>query len=324
MAFQKINQRSRSNPDSGFGTQASQIGGRFVNKDGTFNLQKEGYPLFKQFRIYSFLLAVSTWKFVIIVVSFFVVVNMLFTSLYLIAGTYQLQGIIGNSYRDRLLEVYFFSTETFTTVGYGRINPVGQFAHLISSFESMTGFMFFAVLTGVLFGRFARPKAYIAFSEHAVIAPYRNGIALMFRMVPYKTHHHLTNSEVNVNVVLMDPDNEKPEFKFYKLNLERSHIDTFTMNWTVVHPINDESPLLNFTMEDFKGSDFELFVLVSGFDQVFSNTVMQRTSYTFKELIWGARFKPMYRESEDGSTTILELHKLNAIEKVDLPLKISV
>src|SRR5215210_7274522 len=148
MALKKINQRSRSNPDSGFGTQASQIGGRFVNKDGTFNLRKEGYPLFKQFRIYSFMLAISTWKFIIIVVGFFVVANIFFTSLYLLAGIHQLQGILGTTYWDRLLEVYFFSTETFTTVGYGRINPVGQLAHLISSFESMTGFMFFAVLTG--------------------------------------------------------------------------------------------------------------------------------------------------------------------------------
>src|SRR5215210_4021243 len=106
----------------------------------------------------------------------------------------------------------------------------------------------------------------------------------MFRMVPYKTHHHLTNAQVTVNVVLIDLDNEKHELKFYKLNLERSHIDTFNMNWTVVHPINEESPLLHFALQDFERSDFELFVLVSGFDQVFSNTVMQRTSYTYKEL----------------------------------------
>ncbi len=322
MAHHKINKNSQTNPDTGFGAQASQMGGRFINKDGSFNLRKEGYPLHKQVRIYSFMLAVSSWKFILLIVGFFILTNLFFTSLYLMAGHDELQGIIATNTWDRVTEIYFFSTQTFTTVGYGRINPVGHFANVISSFESMSGFMFFAVLTGVLFGRFARPKAYIAFSEQAIISPYKDGLGLMFRMAPYKTHHHLTNAQVTVSVVLNDLDSNKPEFKFYQLNLERNRIDTFTMNWTVVHPINKESPLLHFIKEDFERSDFELFVLVSGFDQVFSNTVMQRTSYTFRELVWGAKFQPMYHESADGNTTILELHKLNAMEKVELPQQV--
>jgi len=322
MASRKINQFSKSNPDTGFGTQSSQIGGRFVNRDGTFNLRKEGLPLYKQLSIYSYLLVVSTWKFILIVIGFFILMNIGFTSLYLLAGYNQLQGMVETDKWGKVLETYFFSTETFTTVGYGRINPIGQFAHFISSFESMTGFMFFAVLTGVLFGRFARPKAYIVFSEKAIISPYHGGVGLMFRMVPFKKHHHLTNAQVTVNLVLMDPEDENKEFKFYSLSLERSRIDSFTMNWTVVHPINKESPLLHFTKEDFKKSEFELYVQVTGFDQTFSNTVMTRTSYTFDELLWGAKFKPMYRESEDGTTTILELHHLNAIEKAELPVSI--
>src|SRR3954469_25565118 len=141
MSSRKINQRLKSNPDTGFGTQSSQIGGRFVNRDGTFNLRKEGLPLYRQLSIYSYLLVISTWKFILIVVSFFVLMNIGFTCLYLIAGYDQLQGMIATGKWDRVLETYFFSTETFTTVGYGRINPIGQLAHFISSFESMTGFM---------------------------------------------------------------------------------------------------------------------------------------------------------------------------------------
>ena len=105
----------------------------------------------------------------------------------------------------------------------------------------------------------------------------------------------------------------------YKLKLERERVDTFSMNWTVVHPIDEESPLLNFTKQDMQQADLELYVQVSGFDNIFSNMVMHRSSYTYKEIIWGARFIPMYHESPDGNTTILELDKLNEFEKASLP-----
>jgi inward rectifier potassium channel len=137
-------------------------------------------------------------------------------------------------------------------------------------------------------------------------------------MVPYKINHHLTDANVTVNLALTVTENEKQQFKFYRLNLERSRIDAFSLNWTVVHPIDHESPLLHFTKEDLQGSDLELYVQVSGFDHIFSNIVTQRTSYTFREIIWGAKFKPMYRESANGATTIVELQKLDDYEKVSL------
>lgn len=177
----------------------------------------------------------------------------------------------------------------------------------------------FALVTGLLYGRFTRPKAYLAFSERALISPYKNGIGLMFRMVPYKINHHLADARVVVNIAFMEMEEEKPQYKFYQLNLERSRIDTLNMNWTVVHPIDEESPLLNFNEEDMQRTDLELYVQVTGFDHIFSNIVIQRTSYTYKEIIWGAKFKPMYKESPDGNTTILELDKLNEMEKVTLP-----
>jgi inward rectifier potassium channel len=140
----------------------------------------------------------------------------------------------------------------------------------------------------------------------------------MFRMVPYKTNHHLTDARVVVNIGFMELEGDKPLYQFYQLKLERTRIDTFNMNWTVVHPIDEESPLLNFTEEDMHRSDLELYVQVTGFDHIFSNMVMQRTSYTFEEIIWGAKFKPMYHESADRSTTVLQLDKLNEFDKVVL------
>ena len=318
----KVNPFSKTNPDTGFGVQANRIGGRFVNKDGSFNLKKDGLPLWKRLSIYSYLMDLSVLAFLGIILVFYIVINILFTGLYVLAGLDELQGFLAITEWGKIKEIFFFSTETFTTVGYGRINPVGQVAHIIAALESLCGWLSFALVTGLLYGRFTRPKAYLAFSEHALISPYKDGIALMFRMVPYKINHHLTDARVVVNIAFMEMEDDKPEFKFYQLNLERSRIDTLNMNWTVVHPIDEESPLLNFTSEDMHRSDLELYVQITGFDHIFSNMVMQRTSYTYKEIIWGAKFKPMYHESEDGKTTVLELDKLNEKEQVDLPVKL--
>lgn len=315
----KINPSSRANPNIGFGVQASQIGGRFVNKDGSFNLQKVGYPLTKTMSLYSLLLELSWLQFFTYIILFYFIINCLYTGLYIISGLDQLQGFTHSGYWEQVLETFFFSTETFTTVGYGRVNPVGTFAHIISSIEAYSGWLSFSIVTGLLYGRFTRPKAHISFSHNAVVAPYKQGKALMFRMATYKSKHDLADAMVKVNIAYLDPEQEKPVYQFYQLPLERSRIDSFNMNWTVVHPIDEKSPLLNLTEEDMQRSDLEIYVHVSGFDNVYSNVVMQRTSYTYKEIIWGARFVPMYHVSDDGSTTVLELNKLNEYSEVTLP-----
>ena len=318
MARIKINPSSKVNTDTGFGTQAGRIGGRYINKDGSFNIKKDGISFIKNMSIYSWVLELSRWKFILFLLAFFLVENAFFSSLYLLGGDDQLQGFTSNNGFSKTVEVFFFSTQTFTTVGYGRINPVGFYGNVIAALESMCGWLSFAFLTGLLYGRFTRPKAYISFSEHALISPYQNGKGLMFRMVPYKKHHYLTDAKVTVNLVLKETDSDTAEYKFYNLNLERTRIDFFNMNWTVVHPIDSESPLLNFTPEDLEPSDMELYIQVTGFDPVYSNVVIRRTSYTFREIIWGAKFIPMYTESEDGATTILQMHKLNEMVKAEV------
>ena len=132
----------------------------------------------------------------------------------------------------------------------------------------------------------------------------------MFRFVSFKDNHHLTNVEVIVTFGLTERDGTA-QFKFYQLPLERSRIDSLSMNWTVVHPINEESPLYGVTAEDLITSDAEVYVLVRGFDDIFSNTVLQRTSYRFNEIIFNAKFESMYYESADNTTTIVEINKLN-------------
>ncbi|MDE3250007.1 MAG: transporter, partial [Bacteroidota bacterium] len=302
---------AKVNNDTGFGNNAADYGGRFVNRDGSFNLRKEGVPVWERYSIYHSMLNMPRWKFISVIVIFFLCINLLYTLIYLLIGMDQFTGMIGNSAWQKIKEVYFFSTETFTTVGYGRVNPVGDAANFVASIEAMSGFLSFAVATGLIYGRFSKPKSYLIFSEHALIAPYQGKTGLMFRFVSYKDSHVLTDVHIRVSLGLLVEENGRKGYQFFDLTLERSRVDSLPMNWTVVHPIDEQSPFAGFSAADMKASDVELYVLVRGFDDVYSTMVQQRTSYTFDEILFQRKFRPMYRESDDGKTTIVELHKLN-------------
>jgi inward rectifier potassium channel len=321
MAYhRRISASSKINNDTGFGTSTTNVGGRFVNKDGSFNMRKEGIPVWERFSIFHNMLNMPRWKFILIIIIFYLSVNVLFSALYYFIGPEEFQGMIAQTRWQQFKEIYFFSTETFTTVGYGRVNPVGDMANFVASIEAISGFLSLAIFTGLVYGRFSKPESFLMFSENALVSPYQDKTALMFRFVSYKDNHVLTDVEVKVTVGFQVNENGKSVFKFYSLDLERHRVDSLPMNFTVVHPIDDNSPFSGFNSDDMKIADVEIYVLVRGFDNVYSNIVLQRTSYTYNEIKFNARFIPMYKESEDKNTTIVELHKLNEFIEVDLPV----
>ncbi|MEC5144318.1 ion channel [Chitinophaga sp. 212800010-3] len=318
--LKRINPFSKQNNDTGFGTNATGYGGRFLNRDGSYNIRREGRSFMHRFNIYHALLNVPAWKFAMVIFLFYFSINLVYSGIYWWVGVSEFQGIVGQSAWARFKEIYFFSTETFTTVGYGRVNPVGDGANAVAAIEAMTGFLSFAVATGLIYGRFSKPRAHLLFSDHALVAPYQGGTALMFRFASYKENHTLNNVEVLVTTGFQVQENGNAVYKFYNLPLERRNIDNLSMNWTVVHPIDENSPLLGFTAQDMETADLELYVTVRGFNDVYANTVLQRTSYTYQEIAFNRKFVPMYRESDNGRTTILELHKLDkSVEVVPVP-----
>jgi inward rectifier potassium channel len=316
MATTRQYDQIKANEDTGFGGNPDNYGGRFVNRDGSFNVKKEGVSFFERFSLYHTMLNIPTWKFYGSLFIFYLTVNFFFACVYYFIGKEQFQGILAVSPWAIFKEMYFFSTETYTTVGYGRVNPIGDNANSVAAVESMLGFLSFAIATGLLYGRFSKPKAYLLFSRNALISPYRDGMALMFRFVAYKDSHTPTNVEIKVNAAMLVDENDKRVYKFYDLNLERSHVESLPMNWTVVHPISPESPLFEFSKEDMKKADLEIYVSVRAFDDVYSNVVQQRTSYTHEEILFDRKFIQMYRESDDGKTTIVELQKLHKHREV--------
>jgi inward rectifier potassium channel len=322
MAITRKHGQFKSNEDTGFGTDPDNYGGRFVNRDGTFNVKKEGLPFSQRFSLYHTMLNMPIWKFYGTLFAFYLAVNFIFGCIYFFIGSGQFQGILTGSRQGIFKEMFFFSTETFTTVGYGRVNPVGKMANSVAAFESMLGLLSFAIATGLLYGRFSKPKAFLLFSKNALISPYREGKGLMFRFATYKDHHTLTNLDIKVNAAMLVEENGKRVYKFYDLELERSHVESLPMNWTVVHPLTAGSPLFEYDGEDMKKADLEIYVSVRGFDDVYSNIVQQRTSYTYNEILFNRKFVQMYRESSDGKTTIVELHRLHEHKEIKASVEV--
>jgi inward rectifier potassium channel len=311
---QKIRQRSDEN--SGFGDNAS---GRFINKDGFPNVRRKGIGVLSRFSWYHTMLDLSTVRFLSYLVFAYILVNLLFAFIYYIIGVEHLTGIDKSDPLNEFIDVFFFSSQTFTTVGYGRIAPVGFMASLVATFEAFLGLLTFAIATGLFYGRFSRPRAYLKFSDIAVIAPFKDETALMFRLAPFK-NNALTDAEVIVSAAIEVVENSVPRNNFYTLKTQLSKINTLALNWTVVHVIDENSPFYGFSEDDFKNTRIEIIIHLRAFDEVFSNTVVQRSSYVSKEIIYGARFVPMYYPDRENLSTVLDLGKINDYQKTDLPV----
>jgi len=318
----QINNRVATDETTGFGSNNAMYGRRFLNKDGRPNIKLSGIRFLESLSPYHYLIQLSRWQFLTFIFFFFILFNLLFACLYLLLGIEHLGGITANTPTQKFIEAFFFSAQTFTTVGYGRINPTGYATSLMASLEAFSGLLFFALATGLFYARFAQPKAYLRFSNNTLIAPFKDGLALMCRMAPYKKNY-LTDTEVTLTLAVVVNDNGRMVNRFYPLELEYGRVNALSLAWTVVHPINERSPLYGWTDDDFKNTLFELHVYVKAFDDIFSNQVVVRTSYSREEFVCGAKFVPMYRRSDDGETTILELDKLGTYEKVDVKARMN-
>jgi len=318
MAIFKRKISIQSEVATGFGVNSEDSSGRFYDrKSGSANVIKRGIGVLNRYSWYHTMLAMPRTKFLWLLLIAYIIVNLIFAGIYYMIGIDHLAGVNQGSDIKNFSEVFFFSAQTFTTVGYGRISPVGFAASAVSTFEAFLGLLSFAIATGLFCGRFSRPRAFLSFSHNALIAPYKEGIALMFRMAPYK-NNLLSEAEVKVNLAMQLEENGKMVNRFFNLDLEISKINALALSWTIVHPINEKSPLYNFNYTDMVNAKIEALVFVKAFDEVFSNTVVQRFSYIAPEVVWGAKFRMMYHADEKKKATVLDLNKLNDYEKIEL------
>jgi inward rectifier potassium channel len=301
------------NKDLGLGSRVAQQSRlRFLNRDGSFNVERRGFPFLRSLNVYHWTLTMSWTAFNSIVVAYFIV-NLLFAAGYTLCGPSALHGSTAQGTGERFLEAFFFSVQTLATIGYGTMSPHGLPANILVTIEALFGLLGFALATGLLFARFSRPTAKIIFSKNAVMAPYREIIAFEFRIA-----NERANELIEVHATVSLSRNEIVEGKlvrkFYPLSLERSSVVFMPLHWVVVHPIDESSPLHGVTKQSLDESDAEFLILLTAVDETFSQTVHARSSYKHQEVIWGARFADMFMPSDNGELTI-DLRKIHEIEK---------
>ena len=273
------------------------------------------------FAPYHALLGMGWGRFLAIIATFYVMVNALFAVAYLACGQTSLAGpgFPGHStFFSNFFRAFFFSVETFGTVGYGNIAPIGMGANTIMTGESFVGLLSAALTTGLVFARFSRPNAAILYSKNALIAPYRDIRGFMFRCA-----NERSSQLIEVSVQLMyswinvRPNGERVR-EFTSLPLEFGKVTFFALSWTVVHPIDESSPLYHSTPSDLSAREAEFLVLLSGSDDTFAQTVHSRTSYKANEIVWNARFRSMFIESAERGTMGMDLSRIHEYERAEV------
>jgi inward rectifier potassium channel len=298
--------------DLGFG---SIVGGaqqrRLINRDGSFTSRRDGFPALSYLNGYHALLTMTWPRFLGIISACYVAVNALFGLAFVLCGPGALAGQPEGQLGGRFLRAFFFSVDTFATIGYGNVYPVGRTANFLVTAESLIGLLFVALLTGLVFARFARPTAALMFSDVAVIAPYQGMTAFEFRIANARSNQ-LMELEAKVLYSRLDGMTRR----YDQLKLERTKVVFFPLSWTIVHPIDESSPLRGITHAELVEQDAEFDILMSGIDETFSQTVHARSSYKPEEIVFGSRFSNIYNPVGADGTTSVDVSRLSDIEEV--------
>jgi inward rectifier potassium channel len=309
-------QQARLRQDFGLGGKMSERSRvRLLNHNGTFNVRRNTFSPFHPYNAYNTLLSLPIPRLLALMAAGYVVANIGFAALYWLAGPGALAGAAETPMR-RFEDCVFFSVQTLSTIGYGRLVPTTRTANLLVALEALVGLLGFAVVSALLFARFTRPTAKIAFSRNAIIAPYQDGWALMFRLANLR-NHDLTDVRAVVSYARWEEENGARRRRFDQLALERNAIMLMPLQWVVVHAIGPDSPLHRVTPESFARADPEIICVITADDETFAQTVHAKTSYDKAEIVWGARFRDMYLADEEHIA--IDLTRLDEFDRLDPP-----
>ena len=304
--------KRRKFEDLGLDTKSGNSGYRAMNKDGTFNVKKHNVPFYERLNVFHSMVTMSWPQFFGILLIGYLGINLVFASVYVLIGTEHLTGIHGDTPTPKVLHTR--SAQTITTLGYGQVAPLNLAANIVAATESLLGLLLFALATGLMYGRFSKPIATIKYSSHGVVAPYRDINGFMFRVVNPK-NNQLIEVEATVTLSMQRTDGSDLR-EFHRLELERSRVVFFPTMWTIVHPIDTQSPLHNMSFEELVRRDAEFIVMIKAFDESFSQTVYSKSSYKADEIKWGEKFT--YVTKRHGTGIAIDVGKIDLSHKVDL------
>lgn len=297
--------------DPGIGYNSKIGAQRLINNDGTSNIiHHNSSSSFSE--LYTYLITISWGMFFMYVFISYIIINAIFALGYLGIGIEQIT-VPSNSLFEDFLNACYFSAQSLTTVGYGAMSPKGMGSSFLAAFEALTGLLSFSFITGLLYGRFSKPTPSVEFSNKVILRDFNGSTALMFRLMNVRKSMMI---EPNIQVTMSIPElNEKGEVKrsFFVLDLERSNIMYLPTMWTIVHQINDDSPLFKYTPEELKNLNAELFVLVNYYEQSFTQKLYQLYNYSLNNLEVNKKFVSTINYNDDGFV-VLDHRLLNKLE----------
>ncbi|HLO51785.1 MAG TPA: ion channel [Kamptonema sp.] len=249
--------------------------------------------------LYHWLQTLSWFGFFGLISLLYIISNALFALAYLAGGD-----CIANAQPGEFKDAFFFSVQTMATIGYGAMYPRTSYANIIVAVEALFGLLGVAMVTGLAFARFSRPTARVLFSRIAIIT-LQNGLPTLMYRTANQRYNQILEAQQRVTLV-RDEITAEGQFmrRFYDLHLVRSRTPIFALTWTVMHVIDENSPLYGMTAEDLVTHQVELVVTMTGIDETVSQTIHARHSYVPEEILWNMRFVDILSKAPDGKRSI--------------------
>lgn len=287
---------------------------RYLDNRGQPTVEVTGLPAAPLADLFHRLLTMRWGAFLALAFAAYMVINALFACLYLLDP-----GGVENATPGSFLEAYFFSVESMMTIGYGRMVPVSTFSHVLVTIESFVGLLTTALLTGLIFAKFAAPTANVLFSNVVCIARHEGAPTVLFRLANARGNR-LIQASLSVTLAKTIKTKEGETFrKVFDVPLVRSTNPLFWIGWTAMHRIDESSPFFGETKESLMANGAEMIVVLSGVDEHSSATVHTRRSYSPDEMRWGQRFVDLLSGNvRDGRLRAVDYSRFHDTQPADL------
>jgi inward rectifier potassium channel len=211
---------------------------------------------------------------------------------------------IANTRPRSFVDLFFFSVETLATVGFGDMHPQTTYAHVVATIEIFTGMSFLAVMTGLIFARFSRPRARLVFARNPVVNRHEGQPTLMIRVANARANM-ISDAAAQLWVVRTERSAEGATFRrFHRLALHRQENPMFILSWTLLHALEASSPLFGQSAEDLAASEATLVLILSGLDENAVQELRARRSYDSSLIRWGYRYADILKADDEGRVTI--------------------
>ena len=265
------------------------------NRDGRFHIEGMGAWHSYWRDPYHLLLTLPWSAFLALLGLLYLVSNALFALFYLVD-----KNSIANAHPGSFLDAFFFSVQTMATIGYGTLYPGSTYGNVVVTIEALGGLLGVAMLTGLSFARFSRPTARVLFSRVAVIAPH-DGVPTLVLRTANQRRNQVLEAQVRVRLI-RDEVTLEGDFmrRIYDLKLLRSQTPVFALSWSLMHPIDEASPLYGATPETLADATTQITVTLTGIDESVSQTIHARHTFAAQDILWNMRFVDIFTRKSDG------------------------